>query len=328
VAWTSDAKGQWGADWIGWDGFSTFWTQTVRWAAAGTTSDVQVTLDRDGAATSITVDSADASGAFRNDLLTTVTVLGPDGSRQDISLTQVAPGRYSGEIGELPPGAYLLGVTQREEPGGPVVAGATSGLVVGYSPEYGAPTGDGQATLERARDIAGGIALDPNRPADAFLHDLPPATVQTPLWPWLTLAALLLLPLDIAVRRLAIGRRELAGLRAAVGRRPSRAPEHRATHATVLVSDQRRRLRQRRDARSPEPKPSDEAISTRSPSQTGSPAAERVEGQPAQPERTSSTTGDLLAAKRRAIRRDGPDASGQRQSTAGPPHPPGDESPG
>jgi hypothetical protein len=267
-------------------------------------SDVQVTLDRHGAGTTITVDSADASGAFRNGLLTSVAVLGPDGARQDVPLTQVAPGRYVGELGELPPGAYLLGVTQQAEPGGPIVAGGTSGLVVDYSPEYGPPSGDGSATLERARDLTDGSALDPSRPAEAFTHDLPPATVQTPLWPWLTLAALLLLPFDIAVRRWAIGRRELAGIGAALRRAPRAAtPEHPPTHATVLVRNQHRRTLLRRGI---DQSPGDQAKSP--PTATPPPNAAASEPTRASdgPDRAASppsrTTSDLLAAKRRASR--------------------------
>jgi hypothetical protein len=267
-------------------------------------NDVQVTLDRHGAGTAITVDSADAGGAFRNDLLTSVAVLGPDGARQDVPLTQVGPGRYTGELGDMPPGAYLLGVTQQAEPGGPIVAGGTSGLVVGYSPEYGAPSGDGAATLERARDLTDGLALDPARPADAFVHDLPPATVQTPLWPWLTLAALLLLPFDIAVRRLVIGRRELAGIVAALRRVPSgEASTPEPTHATVLVRDQRRRATLRRGRDSTAGDSGNQVPTVSSPPRSASPELTRsgdsADHTMATPSRTTS---DLLAAKRRATR--------------------------
>ena len=122
VAWTSDAKGQWASDWIGWSEFSRFWTQTVRWASAAPGGDVEVGLDRHASGTRVTVDSADPSGAFRNDLETTVSVLGPDGTRQDVQLEQEAPGRYSWRAwptpaGSLPAGRDPTGRTRRPSRG-------------------------------------------------------------------------------------------------------------------------------------------------------------------------------------------------------------------
>lgn len=296
VAWTSDAKGQWASDWVTWDGFSRFWTQVVRWASATPSGDVDVALDRHGDGTTVTVNSADSTGNFRNDLETTVSILGPDGSRQDVRLEQEAPGQYTGELGNLPEGAYLLGVTQRDGPGGEVVAGATSGLVVGYSPEYGPSSGQGPATLDRAMQLTDGFALDPNRPADAFTHTLPKAKVQTPLWPWLTLLALFLLPLDVAVRRLVIGRRELAAIRAALtGKRVSIAPV--APTRVTSLRDQLSRTTRRE--RHPQPRASPPSSPADPPTQRAPPEP----AQPAAPARASpAARGDLLAAKRRATR--------------------------
>lgn len=306
VAFTADAKNQWASGWVGWDGFARFWTQTVRWAAAGPGGDVGVTLDRNGpdGGTAITVDSADPSGAFRNDLLTTVSVLGPNGTRQDLSLAQDAPGRYTGATGELPPGAYLLAVTQREIADGPVVAGATSGLVVGYSPEYGPSHGTGPATLERARNLTGGAALDAGTITDAFRHDLAPAKTQYPLWPWLVLLALVLLPVDVAVRRLAIGRRELAGLRARLI--PSRArtvapAQRRPAHTAPLLKIRETR---RPAARDPAPDADADARAGAGPGANHSPPGPAEPPQPAAPAGPSAgVRSELLAAKRRAMGR-------------------------
>ncbi len=298
VAWTSDAKNQWAAEWVSWAEFSRFWTQTVRWASAAPGGDVDVDLDRHVGGTRVTVDSAGPTGAFRNDLETTVSVLGPDGARQDVQLQQEAPGRYSGELGDLPQGAYLLGVTQRDGPGGPVVAGATSGLVVGYSSEYGPSSGQGLATLERARQLTDGFTLDPAHPEDAFSHDLPAATVQTPLWPWLVLLALLLLPFDVAIRRLNLGGRELAAFRATIqsARTPSPAG---SSHTATLRAGLNR-------ARRPSDHPSDSASTQHQSDPPGTPPPP-PEIQPPRP--TSTSRGVLLAAKRRATQRS-PESSG------------------
>ena len=56
-------------------------------------------------------------------------------------------------------------------------------------------------------------------PTDPWRHDLQTTSSFTELWPWLLVLALLLWPLDIALRRVSIGRRELVDARGWVGRR-------------------------------------------------------------------------------------------------------------
>ena len=56
-------------------------------------------------------------------------------------------------------------------------------------------------------------------PADVWIHDLQTTSQLTELWPWLLVLALLLWPLDIALRRVSLGRRELADGRRWIGDR-------------------------------------------------------------------------------------------------------------
>jgi hypothetical protein len=55
-------------------------------------------------------------------------------------------------------------------------------------------------------------------PTDPWIHDLRTTSSFTELWPWLLVLALLLWPLDVALRRVSLGRRELIDARAWVGR--------------------------------------------------------------------------------------------------------------
>src|SRR3970282_1208485 len=55
-------------------------------------------------------------------------------------------------------------------------------------------------------------------PPEPWRHDLTTTSSFTELWPWLLILALLLWPFDIALRRVSIGRRGVAGARAWVGR--------------------------------------------------------------------------------------------------------------
>jgi hypothetical protein len=59
-------------------------------------------------------------------------------------------------------------------------------------------------------------------PTDPWLHDLRTTSRSTDLWPLLLVLALLLWPLDIALRRVSVGRRELAAARGWVRDLPRR----------------------------------------------------------------------------------------------------------
>ncbi|MGN6759089.1 MAG: VWA domain-containing protein, partial [Thermomicrobiales bacterium] len=179
VAWTSDAKGQWAVDWLGWPDFARFWSRTVNWTIAAAPQDLQLTTRMDGDHALVTVDARDPSGNYRNGLTIAGTVVGPDGARRDITLRQTAPGRYEADLGALTEGAHLLAVVAKGSDGTPQAA-TTGGLIVPYSPEYALPRVD-RAPLTRARDLTGGTELAD--PAAAFAHTLPPARQSRAVWP-------------------------------------------------------------------------------------------------------------------------------------------------
>jgi hypothetical protein len=237
LAWTSDATGRWAQEWVRWGGFATFWNQAVRWTFGGRAAGgLAATVRLDGEAARLTVDAQDESGAFRNDLALTANVVGPTGETQTLDLRPTAPGRYEATFAPANEGAYFLGVG---DTGGE--ARATAGWVLGYSPEYADLTGN-PALLASLAAQTGGRALDTAEgsgpgPAAVFAHDLAAAPAAQPIWPWLTLAAALLLPLDVAARRLALTRRDWARAWAKVTAdrgRPTAAPERTETMAQML----------------------------------------------------------------------------------------------
>lgn len=226
VAWTSDATGRWARDWVRWGGFATFWNQAVRWSfGARQTGGLSASVAFDGEEARLVVD-AQAGGEFLNDLSLTANIVDPAGETQTIELRPTAPGRYEATFAPTTEGAYFIGVgtsgassagdgpqTTDGSPSdcGPssVVCGlqTTAGWVLGYSPEYAA-LGDDPALLAALAAGAGGRVLDLNSGAAVFEHNLDAAPALQPIWPWLTLAATLLLPLDIAARRLRLTRRD------------------------------------------------------------------------------------------------------------------------
>ena len=90
---------------------------------------------------------------------------------------------------------------------GEAALGRTLGLVAPTAAEYRL-LGANEPLLAAIRAATGGAAVE--TPAGAWVHDLRTTSRFTELWPWLLVLALLLWPLDIALRRVSLGRRELA----------------------------------------------------------------------------------------------------------------------
>ena len=222
VAWTSDATARWARDWVPWEGFATFWNQAVRWSfgtrpAGGLSAAVRL----DGEVAVLTVD-AQVDGQYLSDLNLSANVVGPAGETQTVELQPVAPGRYEGTFAPAVDGAYFIGVGTvddgRQTTDGSLDCGlssancslqTTTGWVLGYSPEY-ATLDDNPALLASLAEMTGGrvLAAGGDSTAAVFAHDLDAPPARQPIWPWLTLAATLLLPLDVAARRLQLTRRD------------------------------------------------------------------------------------------------------------------------
>lgn len=204
VAWTSDATGRWGQQWVSWEAFGRFWAQTVRWTIVERTDvPVEVAVTREGEEVRITVDAVDEDGAFVNGLTARMSMVGPDDVPVSVDLVQTAPGRYEGTFVPQGEGAYPMRLTGSL--GGEEVVALTTGWAMGYSPEYAALEGD-PTYLASLAELGGGVVLEES--SQALAHDLSGVGARRNLWPFLLGAAVLLLPLDIAVRRLALGRRD------------------------------------------------------------------------------------------------------------------------
>jgi uncharacterized membrane protein len=215
VAWTSDSTGRWAKNWLGWKGFSQFFSQLVGWTFPGEeTGGIEASFEPTGIGTKLHVQSVESDGSPRDFYSTMAVVVGPDLEPHEISLDQVAPGVYEKDLGEIDSGAYAVRITQTRA--GTQSLGRTVGLVEPVAAEYRL-LGVNEALLSSLRAATGGheIAL----PVDPWKHDLKATASFTELWPWLLVLALLLWPLDIALRRVSIGRRELADGRDWLARR-------------------------------------------------------------------------------------------------------------
>ncbi len=208
VAWTSDATGRWGTDWVQWDGFPVFWAQAVRWTISQERdSSVETVITFDDEQAQLTVDTRDTGGDFLNNLTMEANVVAPDGEVTNVLLQQVAPGRYEAEFTPQEAGAYFIRVAGASSEDEDVIVGQTTGWVLGYSPEY-AQFETNPQLLESLAEQTGGQEMGDGEITAVFDHTLPSENTTRPIWLWLTLAAAILLPFDIAVRRLVITNRD------------------------------------------------------------------------------------------------------------------------
>ena len=217
VAWTSDSTGRWAKNWVGWPGFSRFFTQLVAWTFPGDETDgIEASFETVGGQTRLHVESVEADGSPRDFYNTLASITGPT-SRRRRSARPGRAGRLRGEprrdrVRRLR-GADHADARRRTGAGADGRArGAGGGRVPAPGREPAAPRR--AALRDRRREI--------ELPTDPWRHDLKTTSSFTELWPWLLVLALLLWPLDVALRRVSLGRRELVDARGWVGRRCGR----------------------------------------------------------------------------------------------------------
>lgn len=314
VAFTSDASGRWGRQWVQWDGFPTFWAQAVSYITGErSASPLTIRVDQQAQSARLVVDAQTEAGEYLNNYALQANLVGPDGDVEALALQQVAPGRYVAPFIPGAPGAYLIHVSGQPTPAGePVVA--VAGWVQSYSAEY-------RLALPQAvrTEITGTAPLSLADPAQAFAHNLPAGRAAQPAWPWLLALAAFLLPLDVAARRLVVSRDDIRrGFARQTGRIKTavRVPWSTSAESQLPATSARlqalKRAKQRAapaDVENPDPPPPTPAPPERTgaTSEASGRAAQTTTGQaeaPISPESEqepsspSTTAANLLAAKR------------------------------
>jgi len=192
VAWTSDAQQGWASDWANWPDAAQFWSQAVRWslpAPVQANFQPSVQVGSDGRQVSLAVQALGDDGRFADLQDTRATVLSPDGSARELSLPQRGPGLYSLDTSVPTGGEYRVLFKQgtREE----VASFTAPDAVELHSVGTNTTLLDQLATTSGGHALADPTALQPgNGPGPAIT-----------LWPWVLLAALLILPIDVLLRR-------------------------------------------------------------------------------------------------------------------------------
>ena len=241
VAFTSDASSRWGANWIDWPGYADFWTQAVQWSIIeGSTNNIEARVEARGDQSVLLVDARTAQGDFLNGLVLEASIANTQLDSITVPLQQTAPGRYEAVFTPRQEGSYFItiaGVAERDPLTlTPQQVRQTAGWVLSYSNEYRIdptePVSEEPLNrLQRMAALTGGGALA-ETPAASFEHNLDQQRAAEPLWPYLLLAAALLLPVDVAARRLVITRRDLEAAWSRVT--SARAAPELATESTRL----------------------------------------------------------------------------------------------
>ncbi|CAN5223105.1 VWA domain-containing protein [soil metagenome] len=201
VAFTSDAKDKWATNWLQSPTYLKFWAQTVRWSLRETSSStLQTNTEINGTSGKVTVDAIDADGNFRNFLNMSATVIGPDFKSVSVPVTQIAPGRYEGSFAASKVGAYLSTVTASEKGKDEVAEFSTSGASVAYSPEY-QTSASADEFLKRVAEASGGRYVDDLKTYQPYSRDLNRVRSPEQLWPWFLMLGIILMPIDIFLRR-------------------------------------------------------------------------------------------------------------------------------
>ncbi len=227
IAWTSDAQGRWTSNLLRWSSANRFFGDIVRYSLpqAGDPA-LQIESQVRGDHTHLLVTAPSYSGAA-----VTVSAVTPDLLDNVLTLATTGPGRFEGDLPTDQVGSYLLHVT--ETAGGAVKHANTFGVVVPYSPEYRELGTDVNSLAAVSRAGGGAVLSDV---ADVYRVPLPEAHAPQALDELLLVLAILLFPIDVALRRLILRVEDVPAWKEAFKRKPARAL---AAEATVT------RLRER-----------------------------------------------------------------------------------
>jgi uncharacterized membrane protein len=248
LAWTSDAQGRWSADLLRWPSANRFFGDIVRGSLPEPGDPaLQVETQVRGDHTHLLVTAPVTPGAT-----VTISAVTPDLSSASLTMGATGPGRFEGDLPTDQVGSYLLHVS--ESAGGAVRHTTTTGLVVPYSPEY-RELGTDANRLRAIAQAGGGVLLSDL--TQAFRLPLPTVRALTPISQILLVLAILLFPVDVALRRLIFRPEDLPAWRTAWRRAPAAAVPAEATVARLRERVQGIRAARTAEPRAKKPPPAD-----------------------------------------------------------------------
>lgn len=204
TVWTSDLKNRWAHHWIDWPDYAVLARQLVRdlmQEELGMRVAVAVARERDSLR--IAVDAVDENDQLMSGLVGAATLRQPDGKDVEVALPEVAMGRYEAVVPMRQLGPYDVDVKLRQTAAGKPLASGSATVVHPYPDEHRIANGAQTALAEIAAATDGTTDATAANWRD---HRGVTHSSWKWLWPDLVRFALLLLLIDIALRRVRLGR--------------------------------------------------------------------------------------------------------------------------
>ncbi|MFZ0014172.1 MAG: VWA domain-containing protein, partial [Acidimicrobiia bacterium] len=202
TAWTSDGGERWAAGWAGWDGYGDFWSSLVRDTFPLSGSEGQ-RIDASIADELMTI-SLENAEAWAAGTQPRARVSYPDGTSAEVRLDRVSDFEFVASVPARQGGTYAVGISVADSEGETAVLStlATRSFAAEFLP--GESDSDLMASISASTGGRGEIAADKAFDPDGLESGL---TERHYRW-WFLLAAALLWPVDVALRRLRFARRE------------------------------------------------------------------------------------------------------------------------
>jgi Ca-activated chloride channel family protein len=194
IAFMSDAKGRWAANWVPWESFGTLWPQMVRAVSSHRDRVVRAGVRQSEGEATVYYDIQEQAGDLGEtglDLANPLVVEAPDGTHRTVLLAKTTPGHYEARVPYGEPGLYRI-------------ASRNSGLAL---PEVGLYQNSEElrakainlTLLSEISRVTGGKV---NPSIDQILDDKGSLMRERrPLWPYWLLLALALDLLEVAIRK-------------------------------------------------------------------------------------------------------------------------------
>lgn len=212
IAFTSDVKPRWAVDWLRWSGFGMLWSQLVRESIRQEESGLfPLNISVIGDKVHVYVDAMDDNDNFINGLKGEVEIFGTSKLRNNqnnneplhkLALKQVAPGRYEGNFALPEVGTYLLKALYKNEDD--IVFGKSRGNITYPYPREFRFIENNYDLMDRISNITGGL----HNPDSTQIWNTRGQKLKywKEMWHYPLWIALILLILDIILKRVRLGR--------------------------------------------------------------------------------------------------------------------------
>ena len=199
AAFTSDFSTNWGSNWQQWDRFQPFVKQLLTdISRVKKDGHLRLSTHTSGGDAVIVVEDFHPEESF---LELNTKLSGPGQKTENVQLKQVGPRRYQATVPLWGHGRYHA-IAQGL--GGDRKDLAFGGFIVSYSPEYLRFRSNRQA-LQEIADRTGGKVLSGDPTKDAiYTRGRTPKRSSKPIFDWFLIALAILVPLDVAIRRIQI----------------------------------------------------------------------------------------------------------------------------